>query len=72
MNLSHLPADFALILRYGRGPLKTVSVRLDDETLNALDELSERLKGPSRGSLLRYLITKGIQASTTELDSAEA
>lgn len=68
MQNAHLPPDGARILRFNRGPLKTVSVRLDAEALQEMEQLSERLHNPSRGSLLRYLLAEGIKATRQQLD----
>lgn len=71
MQNAHLPPDAARILRFNRGPLKTVSVRLDAEVLQEVEQLSKHLNGPSRGSLLRYLLAKGIKATQQLLDEGE-
>lgn len=70
MQPAHLPPDGARILRFNRGPLTAVSVRVDSETLQQIAELSQQLNDPSRGSLLRYLLAEGIKAAKAQLAQA--
>lgn len=64
------PALEALALLAPTGPLEAVTVRLDAGTLAELEALRERLHGPSRGALARFLLVQGLRVVAAELAEA--
>jgi hypothetical protein len=51
-----LPPSLAALRRPDRAPLTAITVRLDGDTLAAVDELRGRLNGAPRGAVVRDLV----------------
>lgn len=54
-------------------PLKTVSIRLEADTLERINRLrEERLHGPTMGALMRLLVVEGLSAVEAQLSEGAA
>jgi hypothetical protein len=62
-----LPPQLAALAARGTDPLSPVTVRLSPGDLAAVEALRDRLNRPSRGALLRYVLNRGLAATTAEL-----
>lgn len=67
---STLPPELSALAAPASDRLLSTTLRLEPATLEAVDNLAQRLNGPTRGALLRYLVREGIR--TTEATLAEA
>jgi hypothetical protein len=65
-----LPPQLAALAARGTDPLAPVTVRLSPADLAAVEALRDRLNRPSRGALLRYVLSRGIAATAAELQAA--
>lgn len=72
MRQWHLPPELAAISRLDANSMVPVSLRLDAFTLEGVEELRKRLNGPSRGALLRYLVSAGVDATFEKLSELES
>lgn len=66
--ITTLPPQLAALAARGTDPLSPVTVRLCPADLAAVEALRNRLNRPSRGALLRYVLSRGLAATTAELE----
>jgi hypothetical protein len=66
-----LPPQLAALAARGTDPLSPVTVRLSRGDLAELEALRDRLK-TTRAALLRYVLTRGLAATTAELEPSSS
>lgn len=67
-----LPPDLASLADPPPPCVKPVSARVDAVTLARIEALRDQLNRPSRGALLRFLLTEGLRHAEAQLQRAGA
>lgn len=70
-SMPPLPPQLQALAAANTGPLRPVTVRVGTDDLELLEAVRDRLNQPSRGALLRYVVSQGLAAVAAQLDAAE-
>ncbi len=70
MPAPSLPPSLAALADAPPMPLQSVGLRLSQSDLARIEALRDRLNGPTRGALLRWLVCEGLRAAEAQLAAA--